>query len=87
LAHLKNLENLEYLNLYGTQVSDAGLEHLKGLKNLRKLYLWESKATNEGVAGLQQALPEAEIVREFVPAKPWPEEPAVAPKPAAQKQT
>lgn len=34
---------LTYLNLYGTNVTDAGLAHLKGLTYLRNLYVWQSK--------------------------------------------
>jgi hypothetical protein len=52
---------LEYLNLYGTQVSDEGIQQLKSLKNLRKLYLWQTRATEEGVARLQEAMPQLEV--------------------------
>ena len=45
-------EYLEYLNLYGTQVDDEGLEVLKNLPRLQKLYLWQSAATTEGIAKL-----------------------------------
>lgn len=86
LVHLAELQNLQYLNLYGTEVTDAGLEHLAALKNLKNLYLWETKTTEEGIARLRQALPGAEIVKEFVPAKPrFDEEPAVAQKPQPPK--
>ena len=63
LEHLKNLGNLEYLNLYGTAVTDAGLEHLKGLKNLKKLYVWQTQVTDEGIAKLKEALPEVTVVK------------------------
>jgi uncharacterized membrane protein len=36
---------LEYLNLYGTQLSDTGLEMLQKLPRLRQLYLWQTKVT------------------------------------------
>ena len=49
------------LNLYGTAVTDAGLEQLKGLKHLRSLYLWQTKVTPEGVKALQAALPGCDI--------------------------
>ena len=61
LAHLSELQYLEYLNLYDTSVSDSGLQHLSALPSLRSLYLWETDVTPEGVEGLQQALPDAEI--------------------------
>jgi hypothetical protein len=44
------LDYLESLNLYGTEVSDAGLEHLAGLPNLRRLYAWETGISREGAA-------------------------------------
>jgi hypothetical protein len=50
------------LNLYGTQVTDAGLMKLKGLVNLQKIYLWQSKATAEGAKALKADLPGLEIV-------------------------
>jgi len=49
LVHLKGLVNLNYLNLYGTAVTDAGLEQLKGLTQLKHLYLWQTKTTDAGV--------------------------------------
>jgi ABC-type proline/glycine betaine transport system substrate-binding protein len=52
---------LEYLNLYNTQVSDAGLDQLKTLTNLSHLYLWGSKATADGAEKLRKLLPEASI--------------------------
>jgi hypothetical protein len=52
---------LHYLNLYGTEVTDAGLEHLKGLKSLESVHLWQSKVTEPGVKKLQTALPNAKI--------------------------
>ena len=58
---MKNLASLEYLNLYGTQVTDAGLGELEGLKNLRAIYLWQTKVTPEGVESLKKALPQCEI--------------------------
>jgi hypothetical protein len=60
---LKDLGNLEYLNLYGTAVTDAGLEHLKGLKNLKKLYVWQSQVTDAGIAKLKESLPGVTVVK------------------------
>ena len=70
LAQLKPLANLEYLNLYGTAVTDAGLAQLEGLKKLKKIYLWESKVTDEGCNKLKAAVPEVQIIRGIVEAKP-----------------
>jgi hypothetical protein len=64
---LKGLINLTYLNLYGTTVSDAGLEHLKGLTNLQSLYLWQSKATAAGATNLQNTLPHLFVSRGWEP--------------------
>jgi hypothetical protein len=61
LQHIKNLLYLEYLNVYGTEVSDEGIQQLVGLKNLKKLYLWQTKVTEQGVAELQRALPGVEV--------------------------
>ena len=51
------------LDLYGTQVTDAGLVHLKELTNLRELYLDETQVTDAGVAELKQALPNCKIIK------------------------
>ena len=63
MKHLKSLPNLTYLNLYGTKVTDAGLEHLKALPKLQRLYVWQTEVTDEGAANLAKALPQLEISR------------------------
>ena len=51
---LKGLENLEDLDLYRTNITDAGLEHVKGLKHLRYLNLhWQKKVTDAGLEHLK----------------------------------
>ena len=50
------LEHLESLNLYSTQVSDAGLEELKKLTSLKKIYLWSSQVTADGARELASVL-------------------------------
>jgi len=62
LDAVAQLEGLEWLNLYGTHVTDAGLMKLKGLVNLQKIYLWQSKATAEGAKALKADLPGLEVV-------------------------
>lgn len=57
LAPLKTLQNLEYLNLYGTAVTGAGLTHLAGLSSLKNLYLWQAKVTPEGSRKRKESLP------------------------------
>lgn len=59
LAGLRNLEHLE-LGV-GTRVTDASLEHLAGLERLEVLNLDYTAVTAEGVARLQQALPQTQI--------------------------
>jgi hypothetical protein len=49
------------LNLFGTAVSDAGVENLKGLSELRHLYVWQTKVTDAGVAALKKALPNVDV--------------------------
>ena len=46
--------SLEYLNLYKTSVTDAGLVRLNGLKNLKTLYL-QTRVTEPKVKAFQDA--------------------------------
>lgn len=79
LNYLKELSNLEYLNLYATHVTDAGLEQLTGLKHLKRLYVWQSGVTDEGIRKLNESLPDLQIVGELkMP------EPDAAPAPEAK---
>jgi len=57
------LTSLQTLNLYGTKVTDAGLEHLKGFTNLETLSLYGTQITSAGVADLQKALPNCKITK------------------------
>jgi hypothetical protein len=52
-VHLKGLTNLQKLNLYRNQITDAGLVHLTGLTGLQLLTLGGTKVTDAGVAELQ----------------------------------
>jgi hypothetical protein len=51
--------------LYGTKVSDAGLEQLLPLKKLKKLYVWQSQVTKSGIESLGQKMPDLEITGEI----------------------
>jgi WD40 repeat protein len=62
LKHLARLSSLSELNLDGVRITDAGLSLLGNLKGLKLLYLSKASCTPEGVAKLQQALPECKIV-------------------------
>jgi hypothetical protein len=52
-----SLDNLEYLNLYGTKVTDEGILKLKTLGGLEDLYLWESEVSEAGAKALKEELP------------------------------
>ncbi len=71
VAALKKLEAYFWLNdqekvveihYYGPKSTDAGLVHLKGLTNLYLLVLYGTRITDAGVAELQKALPDCEIL-------------------------
>ncbi len=53
LAHLKNLTELERLNLADTRITDAGLAHLKNLTALKRLNLEVTQITDAGLAHLK----------------------------------
>ena len=72
--------NLEYLNLYGTGVSDAGLVNLEGMKKLKHLYVWQTKVTEAGAAKLKKAIPGVDIDRGFEE-KPEPKKDDKKPEP------
>jgi hypothetical protein len=63
LRHLKALSELRRLNLSDTRVTDAGLQYVMGLPQLQELDLTSTKVTGEGVAKLQQTLPNCKITR------------------------
>ncbi len=60
LQQLRNLSQLELLNLYGNSVTDAGLVHLRPLTKLRELNLSLLPITD---AGLRQLQPLAALER------------------------
>ena len=41
------------VDLYGTQITDAGLVHLKDLTNLQRLYLDQTQVTDAGLVHLK----------------------------------
>ena len=53
LAPLRGLTQLQTLNLWGSQLTDAGLEYVGRLKNLRKLDLSDNSITDAGLVHLQ----------------------------------
>jgi internalin A len=52
LVDLRELKNLQALNLAGKEVTDAGLKELAGLQNLQWLELWHTKITGAGLKEL-----------------------------------
>jgi len=62
LVYLADLTTLEELKVSSTYVSDAGLTHLRALANLKALTVG-NYVTDAGVAELQKALPNCEIIR------------------------
>ena len=53
LIHLKDLKNLERLNLCLTACDDRGFEHLAGLTRMRRMTICASKITGTGFQHLQ----------------------------------
>jgi len=53
LIHLKELKNLERLNICLTAVDDRGFEHLAGLTKMRRMVVCASKITGAGFQHLQ----------------------------------
>ena len=53
LVHLKDIPNLDWLNLYNTQITDDGLAHLKRLTKLRGLFLNDTNISDAGLIHLE----------------------------------
>jgi hypothetical protein len=58
---MAGLEYLEYLNLYGSDVTDDAVDHIGAIQSLKTIYLWQSGITQEGAERLSALLPNAEI--------------------------
>ncbi len=63
MKELKEIKNLQTLDLSLTVVTDAGMKELKELKSLQMLDLGETKVTDKGRAELQKALPKLYIAQ------------------------
>lgn len=60
IKHLQGLEHLEYLNLYGTKVSEvAGV--LETLPALRNVYLWQTQVKPESLTKLREEREDLDI--------------------------
>jgi uncharacterized membrane protein len=51
---ISNLEFLESLNLYGSELDDSALNSLATLPNLKNLYVWQTKMTKDGLSEFQK---------------------------------
>jgi PleD family two-component response regulator len=60
------MENLSYLNLYGTQVTDAAIDDIAAIQGLAKVFIWQSQITIDGVAALKEKRPELKIIPDLV---------------------
>ncbi len=63
LVQLPQLKSLFFHYLNKPKITDAGLGHLRGLTHLQYLDIQGTAVTAEGVARLQQALPNCKIIR------------------------
>ena len=61
LDHLKGLERLKKLYLFGTRVSDAGIEKLASLSRLETLDISETQITPQGYEQLKRDMPNTAI--------------------------
>jgi hypothetical protein len=64
LRQIRDLTQLQELEIDYGHVTDAGLEHLKRLIRLKRLNLWYTGFSAKGIADLRGALPHCEIVVE-----------------------
>ncbi|HEV2972021.1 MAG TPA: hypothetical protein VGY55_18755, partial [Pirellulales bacterium] len=62
LVNLKCLNQLEFLDLSGSQVTDAGLANLKEMGQLLRVDVKGTKVTFAGVRDFQKALPNCDIL-------------------------
>ncbi len=51
------MDDLNWLLLSDTEITDAGLEHLAGMKSLSRLTINGTKVTPKGIDRLKKALP------------------------------
>jgi hypothetical protein len=54
MQSIKNLDELRYLNMVGTSVTDSTLSVLSGMKGLQKVFVFQTRMTSEGVRNFQK---------------------------------
>jgi len=59
---LQELQHLEVLNMYGTQITDASIPIIAKMKSLRRIYLWQTEVSPAGMQQLETALPNLKII-------------------------
>jgi hypothetical protein len=62
LVFLESLDQLSFLILSGSPITDAGLEHLKELRYLRFVDARDTGVTSRGAEALSQIFPDAAII-------------------------
>ncbi|MEN7547416.1 c-type cytochrome domain-containing protein [Rapidithrix thailandica] len=61
MKFVEELAWLEYLNLYGTSVTDNVLSHLQAIPTLQHVFLWQSKVSPQGIQRLKSAKSELKV--------------------------
>jgi hypothetical protein len=61
LVYVRQMDQIEVLDLAITQVTDEGVRHLRTMRTLRRLNFEGSGPTEAGIAELKQALPDTKI--------------------------
>ena len=66
---MQGLVQLEFLHLGSTAITDAGLSNLESLEALKELKVTRTNVTDNGVAALQQKLPQSAIQLKYIEAQ------------------
>ena len=61
LKYIKDLQQLQYINLVGNPITIKGLEQLKDLKELQHIYIYQTAITSTDFAALNKIFPKAII--------------------------
>lgn len=62
IASLAGLPNLRLLMIDSPRISDGAVKHFAGMRSLRKLYVHATSITAAGMARLESALPNCEVI-------------------------